>query len=321
MRKIAGAIIITVILLLSGCTKSNDTIRVLLDYTPNTNHTGLFAAQEMGWFSDEGLRVTITQPPEDNALILLATGKAEFAVYFQDWMGPAIAKRNDALPVTAVAAIINHNTSGIMSLKNSDIKRPADLSGKRFASRDMPVVTAIIRHITENDSGNFNSIKMIPNFATDAVSALQTDVDAIWIFRAWDGVAAELSGVEFDFLDLGMIDSTFDYYTPVIVTNTNWAANNSETAKKFLSAVNKGYYFAIENPEEAGEILLKHAPELDRALVMRSQEYLQTRYRGDADRWGEINPQRWGGFFKWMYEQGLLETDICEGGFTNEYLP
>jgi ABC-type nitrate/sulfonate/bicarbonate transport system substrate-binding protein len=127
--------------------------------------------------------------------------------------------------------------------------------------------------------------------------------------------------VGINFLDLGVLDSRLDFYTPVIVTNTNWAAANTEKTKKFLSAVSKGYYFAIENPLEAAEILLKHAPELDRDLVIRSQEYLQTRYKGDAARWGEIDPLRWGGFYTWMFEQDLLETDIGTGGFTNEYLP
>ncbi|MCL2808940.1 MAG: ABC transporter substrate-binding protein [Treponema sp.] len=320
MKMIKTLVLAAIVLGFTGCSK-DDTIRVLLDWTPNTNHTGLFVALEKGWFAEEGLKVTITQPPEDNALILLASQKAEFAIYFQDWLGPAIAKERDALPVTAVAAIINHNTSGIMSLKESGIQRPADLGGKRYATWDMPVVTAIIRRIVENDGGNFDSIRMIPNFATDVISALKTDVDAIWIYYAWDGIAAEIGGVEFNYIDIGKIDSTLDYYTPVLLTNTNWAASNPETTRKFLSAASRGYYYAIENPLEAAEILLKYAPELDRQLVIQSQIYLQSQYKADSKRWGEIDPQRWSSFFSWMYEQGLLETNIGQGGFTNEYLP
>jgi ABC-type nitrate/sulfonate/bicarbonate transport system substrate-binding protein len=88
-----------------------------------------------------------------------------------------------------------------------------------------------------------------------------------------------------------------------------------------MAAVSRGYNFAMENPAEAAEILLRHAPELDRTLVMRSQEYLAPRYQGSANRWGEIDSLRWGGFYRWMYEQGLLEVNIGSGGFTNEYLP
>ena len=317
----AGLLLAMGALVFAGGKKDANTVRVLLDWTPNTNHTGLFVALEKGWFAEEGLKVTITQPPEDEALVLVASGNAEFAVSFQESMGPAIAKDRDALPVTAVAAIISHNTSGIMSLKASGIQRPAALAGKRFASWETPLVTAVIRHIVQNDGGDFNAVRMIPNFATDAFSALQTDVDAIWIYYAWDGVAAEVEGIEINYLDLGTIDGRLDFYTPVLVANTRWANANPVTAKKFLAAVSRGYNFAIQNPGEAAEILLKHAPELDRTLVTRSQEYLKTRYQGDARRWGEIDPQRWGGFYRWMFEQGLLEKDIGSGGFTNEYLP
>ncbi len=313
-----------VMLMLGACSGkkvSPDEIRVVLDWTPNTNHTGLYVALEKGWFAEEGLSVTIMQPPEGGALLLLGSDSAEFAVDVQEAMGPAIAKDHDALPVQAVAAIISHNTSGIMSLKKSNILRPADLEDMRFASWDTPLVTAIIRDIVENDGGDFSKVKMISNFATDAFSALEIDIDAVWIYYAWDGIAAESRGIDINYIDFGTENPCFDFYTPVLTANTNWLKNNPETAKKFLKATSRGYNFAIENPREAAEILLKHAPELDKDLVMRSQEYLADKYRDGALRWGEIDPVRWGNFYRWMFENGLLEKDISEGGFTNEYLP
>jgi ABC-type nitrate/sulfonate/bicarbonate transport system substrate-binding protein len=296
-------------------------IRVVLDWTPNTNHTGLYVAQEKSWFAEEGLQVEIIQPPEDGALVLLGSGNAEFGFDFQETMGPAIAKERDALPIQAVAAIISHNTSGIMSLTASGINSPRDLAGKRFESWETPLITALVKEIVENDGGNFADVKMIPNYATDAISALQTNIDAIWVYYAWDGLAAEVKGLAVNFIDLGSIAPRFDFYTPVLAVNINWLEKNAETAKKFMQALNRGYSFAMENPEEAAAILLKHAPELDRQLVMRSQEYLKTRYQGDAKRWGEIDPERWGNFYRWMFERGLLEKDIGSGGFTNGYLP
>jgi ABC-type nitrate/sulfonate/bicarbonate transport system substrate-binding protein len=208
-----------------------------------------------------------------------------------------------------------------MALRESGIIRAKDLVGKRFASWETPLVTEVIRNIVEGDGGDFNAVKMIPNFATDAFSALETDVDAIWIYYAWDGVAAEIRDLDITYLDLGTINRDLDFYTPVLVANSAWAAANGDTARKFLAVVSRGYTLAAENPAEAAEILLKHAPELDPVLVRRSQEYLAGRYQGDAPRWGEIDPRRWGGFYRWMFERGLLEKDIGEGGFTNEYLP
>ncbi|MDR0474103.1 MAG: ABC transporter substrate-binding protein [Treponema sp.] len=296
-------------------------IRVVLDWTPNTNHTGLYIALEKGLFAEEGLMVEIVQPPEDGALLLLASGNAEFAVDFQETLGPAIAKNEEALPLTAVAAVISRNTSGIVSLAGKGITRPRDLEGKRFASWETPLVTAVIKSIVEEDEGDFSKVQMIPNFATDAFSAMETEVDAVWIFYAWDGIAAETRGLDINYLELGRLNPIFDFYTPVLVCNNNWLNANPETAKKFLMAASRGYAYSMEFPDEASEILLKYAPELDRETVKASQRYLVTRYKGDAPRWGEIDKKRWDQFYRWMYNEGLLEKDPVSGGFTNEYLP
>jgi ABC-type nitrate/sulfonate/bicarbonate transport system substrate-binding protein len=125
-----------------GNTAEPETIRFVLDWSPNTNHTGLYAAQDRGWFAEEGLAVKILSPPEDGALLLLGSGRAEFAVDFQESLGPAIA-REDPLPVQAVASVISHNSSGLMSLKSAGIKRPRDLAGKRFASWETPLVRTL----------------------------------------------------------------------------------------------------------------------------------------------------------------------------------
>ena len=299
--------------------KAGEPVRVVLDWSPNTNHTGIYVALDKGWFAEEGLEVDIALPPEDGALLLLASGRAEFAVDFQESLGPAIA--NSSLPVTAVGAVISHNTSGLMSLKSAGIRRPRDLEGKRFASWETPMVTAVIRTIVEGDGGNFGAVKMISNMATDAFSALATDVDSIWIFYGWDGVAAEIRGLEFDYLDLGTVNPALDFYTPVLVVNNAWAAAHPEAAKRFMKALSRGYTFAMENPGEAAEILLRQAPELDGELVRHSQTWLASRYQGNAARWGEIDPARWEAFYRWMYGQGLLERDLGGEGFTNEYLP
>lgn len=91
-------------------------VTLVLDWTPNTNHTGFYVAQEKGYFKDAGLEVEIVQPPEDGASALVASGKAQFGIDFQDSIAPAFAGE-DPLPVTAVAALIQHNTSGVISRK------------------------------------------------------------------------------------------------------------------------------------------------------------------------------------------------------------
>ena len=157
-------------------------ITFVLDWTPNTNHTGLYVAQEKGYFEDEGLEVEIVQPPEDGADALVASGKAQFGISFQDTMAPGVVGE-DALPTTAVAAVVQHNTSGIISRKGEGMDTPKGLEGKKYATWDAPIEKAMMENVGEADGGDFSKVGLIPSTVTDEVSALESKtVDAIWIY-------------------------------------------------------------------------------------------------------------------------------------------
>lgn len=299
----------------------NEKITFVLDWTPNTNHTGLYVAEEKGYFKDAGLDIEIVQPPEDGAEVLVASGKAQFGVSFQDSMMPGITG-DDALPIEAVAAILQHNTSGIVSRKGEGMDRPKGMEGKKYATWDLDLEKATIKNVVEADGGDYSKIEMIPSTVTDEVSALESkSVDAIWIFYGWAGIATEVAGLDTDFFAFKDIDSALDFYTPVIIGNSEWMKENPDTAKAFLAAVKKGYEYSVENPEDAADILLKAAPELDEKLVKASQEYMKDQYIADAPEWGYIDPKRWNAFYNWVNENGLSETEIPENtGFTNDYL-
>ena len=260
-----------------------EAITFVLDWTPNTNHTGLYVALEKGYFEDQGLTVEIVQPPEDGADALVASGKAQFGVSFQDTMAPGVAGDN-ALPTTAVAALIQHHTSGIVSRKGEGMDRPRGLEGHKYATWDTPIELAMIKNVVEADGGDYDKIELIPSTVTDEVSALQSNsVDAIWIFYGWAGVKMELEDLETDYFSFSDINPVFDYYTPVIIGNNDFLQENPETATKFLTALRDGYEFSIANPQEAAEILCSAAPELDPELAAASQDYLANQYKADVE--------------------------------------
>ena len=89
-------------------------VTLVLDWTPNTNHTGIYVADALGYYDEAGIDLEIVQPPEDGAEALVASGKAQFGIGFQDTIAASYTS-DTPLPVTSVAAIINHNTSGIIS--------------------------------------------------------------------------------------------------------------------------------------------------------------------------------------------------------------
>lgn len=298
-----------------------DKLTLVLDWTPNTNHTGIYVAQEKGYFEEEGIELEIVQPPEGGAESLVASGKAQLGVSFQDSIAPAWASK-DPLPVTAIAAIIQHNTSGLVSKKDLGIDSMGKLPSHNYATWSNPVELAIIQSLVEEDGGDYEQVELIPQTVTDVVSALKSNVDSVWIYYGWDGIATELAGIETNYIDFAKTNPIFDYYSPIIIASDKFLEEEPELAKKALSAITRGYEFAIENPEESAEILVKANPELDIEMVSKSQEFLAKEYQNDAEKWGVIDKDRWNRFYSWLAEKDLIETKIPEDfGFTNEYLP
>ncbi len=295
-------------------------ITFVLDWTPNTNHTGLYVAQAKGYFEDAGLKVNIIQPPEDGATNMVASGQAQFGIDFQDYLPPVFTS-DEKVPVVAVAAILQHNTSGIISLKEDGIDSPKDLEGKNYATWDLPVEKAMMQNIVEADGGDFSKVNLIPEYVENEPAALQQDIDAIWVYYAWAGISCKQAGLDTNMIYFKDITPEFDYYSPVIITNSDWAAENPDIARAFLEAVKNGYEFAIDNPDEAADILCEQVPELDKELVKESQEWISGQYKADVEQWGYIDQARWDAFFKWLSDNNLSDEIPAGYGFTDEYLP
>ena len=323
MKKISKILILCLILVLAvscGKSKSNQKIKIVLDWVPNTNHTGLYVAKDLGYFKEEGLDVEIVQPPEGSTTALIGAGGAEFGISFQDTLAKSFARENP-VPVTAVAAILQHNTSGIISLKEKGIDSPKKLEGKKYATWEDNIEQAILKKLVTDDKGDFSKVKLIPYTITDVVTGLKTDVDAVWVYYAWDGIATERAGLQTNFLKIRDYGEELDYYSPVIIANNDFLKKNPEIAKKVLKAIKKGYEYAMKNPEESAKILVQNSPELDINLVTASQKWISKEYQSDAKEWGIIDGNRWNRFYEWLYKNKAVEREIPKNfGYSNEYL-
>ena len=323
MKKISKILILCLILVLAvscGKSKNNQKIKIVLDWVPNTNHTGLYVAKDLGYFKEAGLDVEIVQPPEGSTTALIGAGGAEFGISFQDTLAKSFAKENP-VPVTAVAAILQHNTSGIISLKEKGIDSPKKLEGKKYATWEDNIEQAILKKLVTDDKGDFSKVKLIPYTITDVVTGLKTDVDAVWVYYAWDGIATERAGLQTNFLKIRDYGEELDYYSPVIIANNDFLKKNPEIAKKVLKAIKKGYEYAMKNPEESAKLLVKNSPELDINLLTASQKWISKEYQSDAKEWGIIDGNRWNRFYEWLYKNKAVEREIPKDfGYSNEYL-
>ena len=296
-------------------------VRVVLDWTPNTNHGGMFLADAEGWYEEAGLDVEFIEPGDSSSLQLLAAGRADVAVSVAEEVLPA---RAEGLPVRSVAAIIQHNTSSLVSLAEKGISRPRHLEGRTYGGWGGQLEQALVHQLVECDGGDPSSVKFVDVGEADYRIGLERgQYDFVWIYDAWDGVRlAEVDGVELNRIAFAdHTDCIPDWYTPLIATSDSFAADDATDLGLFLSVTARGYAQAMADPAAAAEALLAVSPDLDPELVTKSAEWLSTRFVDDPDRWGAQEAEVWDSFAAFLVDAGMLEEGFDPStAWTGEFL-
>ncbi|MNI08700.1 putative thiamine biosynthesis protein [compost metagenome] len=294
-------------------------VKIALDWTPNTNHTGLYVAKDQGYFEAQGLNVEIVQPGATGSDAMVASGGAEFGIGVQESITLA---RIQGVPIVSIAAIIQHNTSGFAAPVGKNIKSPKDFVGKTYGGWGSPIENATLEVLMKSEQADPTKVKLVNMGEADYFTAVKRDIDFAWIFYGWTGIEAELRKEPIDMIYLNKYSDKLDYYTPVVMTNEKLIKEKPELVKAFTAAVAKGYQYAIDKPEDAANILIKAVPDLDKNLVIASQKWLSPKYKDDAPRWGEQKLSVWENYATWMFENKLMEKQIdVKAAFTNDFLP
>lgn len=325
MKHILTAAFITLALPASAQEK----LSVALDWTPNTNHVGLYVAQAKGWFKEAGLEVDILPYTDTASGTLVAAGVAEFGILSAVGFH---TQRATGADMTAVMAVVQHETGRLVfNGDRKDIQRPADLDGMVYAGFGSDWENALISTIIRNDggTGEFDTVTL----GTSAYEALANGrVDFTLEVSTWEGVNSVLLNRPqraFRYADYGVPDQ----HTTFLGGNGTWLAANPETATAFVQAAQRGYAFAADNPQEAAEILIAETagmltnPDLVRASMTALVEggYLQD----PAEPVGLIDASMFTDITGFLFQAGIMRgqdgkkldalPDVATW-FTNEYL-
>ncbi len=306
------------------------TVRLALDWTPNTNHLGFFVAQEKSWYDETGVSLDVLPYGGTAPEALLAAHQAECGISFQDSMTFAVAA---GAPIVSVMAILQHTAQDIAVLADSGIERPKDLDGKIYAGfgypNEVPTLRSVIR--ADGGTGAFDVVTL----DTAAYEALYSKrADFVITFAAWEGIEAAQRGIDlrtFRFTDFGFPD----FYQVVLACDRDWLTRDPVTAKAFVSATARGFGFAALNPDDAAAILVSSNPGIFDAnpdLPRASATYLaeQGLFMDLHAGVGTQTLETWRGYSGFLYEEGLLVDG--QGAalavppdygalFTNEFLP
>lgn len=294
-------------------------VTVILDYVPNTNHTGMYVALDQGYYEEEGLDVEIVEPTDGATATLVAQQKGTFGISYQEDVTVALTAE-DPLPIKAIAAIIQHNTSGFVSLADSEITSPADFENKTYAGWGGPGESAVLEACMTQAGADFSKLSMVISDGT-GFEALGKSCDVMWFFEAWDNVIAEMNGCALNYMPCRDLDARLDYYTPVIIASDAVLSEDPEMVSAFLRATAKGYADAIADPDGAAEVLYAHAPDYDIEMLKKSQEYLADKFMEDTEVWGLMKDEVWDNYTSFLQEYGVISQTIpASDCYTNEFL-
>jgi ABC-type nitrate/sulfonate/bicarbonate transport system substrate-binding protein len=296
-------------------------VKVMLEWTPNTNHSGIYLAKEKRFYDSANLDVEILQPGEQGGLASLGAGSVDFAVSVQESLTPA---RVEGVPVVSIASLLSTNTSSLMSLASSGITRPKDLEGKTYGGFGGELEKAIVSSLVKCDGGDPAKVKWAEVGNADYRAGLeQKQFDFVWVFEGWDVIRLRNEGVAINTLPFANHFSCIpDWYTPLLATSEKLIASDPEMVRLFMEATAEGYREAIADPKAAADALLKGAPELDEKLVRSSSDFLAKYYAAPGKRWGEQSPAIWDGFTTYLRTANILTKDFdVSKAYTNDFLP
>jgi ABC-type nitrate/sulfonate/bicarbonate transport system substrate-binding protein len=289
-----------------GSGRPGDEASLLLDFTPNAVHAGIFLARSRGFDEAEGVRLDI-EPPSDStdAVKLLSASRVDLAIL--DLHDLALAREKGA-DLVAVMPLVQRPLASVVAAP--DIGRPRDLEGKRVGVSGLPSDTAVLRSIVEGDGGDPDAVRTTTIGFTAVPALLSGKVAAATAFWNAEGVALRTAkpGTRIFKLD--------DFGAPaypelVLCVSRITLQDRRPLVRAVISALRRGYDEALIDPESAVSALLEEQDGLDREAVQRELEAVSPALRaGGFGRFSERNLRAWA---TWEATVGITKEPVDVG--------
>lgn len=295
-------------------------VKLILDWYPNADHAGIFAAIAEGDFADHGLDVSTVVPSDPAAALKeVAAGKAPFAVSYEP---EVLLARSQGVPVVAVGAIITHPLNSIIVRDDAGIGSPRDLQGKVVGQTGLPLERPLLETVVRADGGDPAAVRLrnvgfnlAPALAAGRVDAV---VGAYWNIELVDLERQGVDATAFRVEDFGVPD----YDELVLVTSDRVARERPELVRAMLAGLRTGQDWAATDQAGAVAHLVDANPDLD-AEVVADQLAKTADLLSPPD--GEtlaMDPAEWEAFAEWMRDNGQLTAPVEVGtAMSTAFLP
>lgn len=288
-------------------------VNVVLDWYPNAIHTFLYTAIERGYYEEEGLDVQIRFPSNANdALSMVAAGKAEIGMYYQQDLIQAVA--NQKAPIRSVGAIVQSPLNIILSLKDKNITSPKDMVGKTIGYGGTVLSESLVKCMMESVGADASDVKMV-DVGFDLMSSMTTgNVDAtIGCLVNHEVPQMEEEGFELNYFPVSGYGIP-NYYEEVFLTNNKLLEEEPEVVAGFLRASKKGFDDFKADPDGCLAILMNNQNEANFPLTQSVEEQscktlLPLMETADAEFLSQTE-ECWQENIDWMLENGLIDQSV-----------
>lgn len=294
--------------------EATESVEVVLNWFPQPEFGGIYAAKEKGFYEEAGLDVTITPGgPQVSPVQIVAAGSAQFGLADGDIL---LEARKRDIPVTAVFATFQDNPQIIMYHAGQDISDFSDLNGRPAF---IPPGQAYWDYIVTKYK--LDNVKLLTyngntaGFAADERSVQQGYVTS-------EPYYVKKEGIDIEYLVTS--ESGYNPYNNVLFTTEETIEKKPEIVQKFVHATQRGWEYYLENYDSINEKIGSLADGLTKEGMAYSAETMKPLITGgDAAEHGigYMTEERWSTLVKELQEIDYLPKDFStEGIFTTEFL-
>ncbi|HEV2812133.1 MAG TPA: ABC transporter substrate-binding protein [Solirubrobacteraceae bacterium] len=318
MRSALTAAVVGVLTLAAGCGSAaggggTDDGTLILDFTPNAVHAGIYTALARDFDGGEGLRLRVRAPSSStDSVRLLQTGRADLAIL--DIADLALA-RQEGRDVVAVMALVQKPLAAVIAQR--DVRTPKALEGRRAGVAGLPSDTAVLRSVVKGAGGDPDRVEQVTIGFNAVPALLSRRVAAATAFWNTEGVALRKRGGPGRFREFRVDEYGAPAYPELVLCVTRETLDEErDLVDKTIVALRRGYDEALKDPELAAETLVRRNRGLDRELVLDELRALGSAFTAGAARFGELDRARLTAWAKWAEEFGLVrEAPAVEKAF------
>jgi NitT/TauT family transport system substrate-binding protein len=315
-------ILLIPIILLSACSPAATAaplqkISLPVGYIPNVQFAPIYVAIEKGWFKDAGFDLSLDYSFETDAMALVGAGQLPFAVVSGEQV---LLARAQGLPVVYTFAWYQQFPVGIVSLKEANITRPADLKGKRVGIPVLSGASYVGLQALLNAGGLKESDVQLDTIGFNQLEMLTTGKeDAVVVYITNEPIQLESKGYSSNLMKVS------DYQSLVsngLITNETMLKQHPEQVQALNQALRLGIEYTISNPDDAYEISKKYVENLANADEKVQKQVLATSIEmWKSENIGFSQPSAWENMQSVLLGMGSIPSaQELDKAYTNQWI-